>query len=45
MVGAGETWLSVLFISNLTIEYMEMFPYQPPNSPARHVSLIFCWGC
>jgi hypothetical protein len=28
-----------------TIEYMEMFPHNPPNGPARDVDLIFRWGC
>jgi hypothetical protein len=28
----------------LTIEYMEIFPHNLPNSPARDVDLIFHWG-
>jgi len=29
----------------VTIEYMEMFPYNLPNSPVRNVGLISRWGC
>jgi hypothetical protein len=35
--------LTVLRIGGITIEYMEIFLYNLPNSPGRDVDLIFLW--